>query len=80
MKISEFLQEENGKFSITRLSILLLLATYIFSVLYLVITQKTIPDIPTNMFLIFSSVFGAKVLKDRIKGININIGGRNEGN
>ena len=69
-KFIEFLSEENGKLSNTRIVIFLLVISYIGWNTYLIIGEKevlTIPDIPTNVVWLISALYG-------FNKTNINLG------
>lgn len=58
MRIFQFLQEENGQFSITRLSILLILTAYIGWGSYIVAVERKIPDLPPSAGFLLIGLYG----------------------
>ena len=67
--IKQMFQEENGKWSFSRISTALILLFYLAISGYIAVTEKTIPDIPDNLYLLLLSLYGVNKLAGAFKSI-----------
>ncbi|WKZ32939.1 MAG: hypothetical protein QY316_00605 [Thermodesulfobacteriota bacterium] len=70
-RMKEFLQEESGQLSMTRLTIFLILISYIGWATVIVIARHTIPDMPYGLAGLLVGLYGFNTA-------NINLGGGND--
>ena len=65
--IKQMFQEESGKWSFSRISTALILLFYLAISGYIAVTEKTIPDIPDNLYLLLLSLYGVNKVATAIK-------------
>lgn len=70
-KLSEFLQDEDGRLSMTRLLMILLVLAYICWTSIIVWRTGTITDVPLQLAGLLTLLYGINKV-----GPNINIGGK----
>lgn len=67
-KIFLFLSEETGKLSFMRISAFLLILTYIFSAVYILIMERKFIDIPVQLAALIAILYGINKFSNHFKG------------
>jgi len=62
-------KDDNGKWSFSRVSTAVILLFYLAISGYIAVTEKTIPDIPDNLYLLLLSLYGVNKLAGAIRNI-----------
>lgn len=74
MKFTDIFKEESGKLSFSRISGFIVLVCYLVSMVYIVILEKKIPDIPPMLLTLILGLYGinkfANVLDNKVKEQN----------
>ena len=65
--IRQMFREENGKWSFSRISTAIILLFYISFSGYIAITEKKIPDLPDNLYLLLLSLYGVNKFATALK-------------
>ncbi|WP_456400122.1 hypothetical protein [Persephonella sp.] len=60
-------KDDNGKWSFSRVSTAIILSFYLAISGYIAVTEKTIPDIPDNLYLLLLSLYGVNKLASAFK-------------
>jgi hypothetical protein len=65
--VKQMFKEESGKWSFSRISTTVILFFYLSISGYIAITEKRIPDIPDNLYLLLLSLYGVNKLAGAFK-------------
>ena len=67
MGLKQMFQEESGKYSFSRISTAVILLFYLAFSGYIAFTEKKIPDLPENLYLLLLSLYGVNKIATAIK-------------
>ena len=69
--VKQIFQEESGKWSFSRISTAVILIFYLSFSGYIAFTEKKIPDLPDNLYLLLLSLYGVNKVATAIKSFGV---------